>query len=210
MTSLKRDAASGLIVVAPLVISFFALLILFRAIVGLPLVATIEPGFLRVPLVIVVFVTVVLAVGYLMRTSVGIAIAELISWVANRIPLLRVVFNGSRIAVETVLAQSDTVVEPVRIDSWRGLQVTAFSTGHHTSDGRLICFLPTAPNITTGYVIEVEEEDVRRTGEGVEGALTRILSAGFGDGDRESAAFFGEEGPVRIRGIRSSRRKRPG
>jgi uncharacterized membrane protein len=44
-----------------------------------------------------------------------------------------------------------------------------------------VLFLPTAPNITTGFVIEVEPEVYTETDERVEDALTRILSAGFGE-----------------------------
>jgi uncharacterized membrane protein len=44
-----------------------------------------------------------------------------------------------------------------------------------------VLFLPTAPNITTGFVMEVEEDRVEETGERVEEALTRVLSAGFAE-----------------------------
>jgi uncharacterized membrane protein len=59
--------------------------------------------------------------------------------------------------------------------------MTAFKTGKTTADGRDVLFLPTAPNITSGYVIEVEPANYESTGESVEDALTRILSAGFAD-----------------------------
>lgn len=43
--------------------------------------------------------------------------------------------------------------------------------------------MPTAPNITTGFVMEVDPEDIEETGEKVEEALTRVLSAGFAEQD---------------------------
>jgi uncharacterized membrane protein len=52
-----------------------------------------------------------------------------------------------------------------------------------------VLFLPTAPNITTGFVIEVDPADITETEESVEGALTRILSAGFGDDDRSTVSI---------------------
>jgi len=63
------------------------------------------------------------------------------------------------------------------------MRMTAFKTGKTTDDGRIVLFLPTAPNITTGFVIEIEPEDVTEVDERVEEALMRILSAGFGDSD---------------------------
>jgi uncharacterized membrane protein len=59
--------------------------------------------------------------------------------------------------------------------------MTAFKTGKTTSDGKVVLFMPTAPNITTGFVMELDPEDVEPTDETVEEALTRILSAGFAE-----------------------------
>jgi uncharacterized membrane protein len=47
--------------------------------------------------------------------------------------------------------------------------------------------MPTAPNITTGFIIEVETSDITETDETVEEALTRTLSAGFADEDRNAS-----------------------
>jgi uncharacterized membrane protein len=58
--------------------------------------------------------------------------------------------------------------------------------------------MPTAPNITTGFVMEVEPEDLTETNERVEEALTRILSAGFAE-DETSAAIDIEVGEERKR-----------
>ena len=67
--------------------------------------------------------------------------------------------------------------------------MTAFKTGREAPDGRKLLFLPTAPNITSGFVIEVDEEDIIETDENVEEALTRILSAGFGERDDTPAGI---------------------
>jgi len=61
--------------------------------------------------------------------------------------------------------------------------MTAFKTGKTTDDGRDVLFLPTAPNITTGYVVEVEPDVYTEIDETVEDSLTRILSAGFGENE---------------------------
>jgi uncharacterized membrane protein len=62
--------------------------------------------------------------------------------------------------------------------------MTAFKTGKRTQDGREVLFMPTAPNITTGFVIEVDPDQFTETDERVEEALTRILSAGFAEEER--------------------------
>ena len=99
----------------------------------------------------------------------------------NHVPGLRVVYNASKMAVETAVGGTDELQAPVKLEVWDGMRMTAFKTGKTTEDGRDVLFLPTAPNITTGYVIEVESHEYEETDERVEDALTRILSAGFGD-----------------------------
>ncbi len=186
MTELRRDVVSGLVVVAPLAITVIAILYLLRFIAGLPLVTRIEPAYLRPPIVISVFLFLVMITGYLMRTTAGILAVDILRGIINHIPLLRVVFNATHLAVETALDR-DARARPVRVQAWKGLRVTAFDTGNVTDDGRHLCFFPTAPNITTGYVIEVEEDQIEPTGERIEHALTRLLSAGFGDGRNDDA-----------------------
>ncbi len=86
-------------------------------------------------------------------------------------------------AVETAVSGPDELQTPVKIESWNGMRMTAFKTGKTTDDGRDVLFLPTAPNITTGYVVEVEPDVYTEIDETVEDSLTRILSAGFGENE---------------------------
>jgi uncharacterized membrane protein len=175
----KRDFASGLIVLAPLLVTAFILTWLYNRLKGVPV--DIQPAPLRVLLTIVVFILLVFAVGYLMRTAVGGFVEASIDDLMNRLPGLRVVYNASKMAVETAVGGTDELQAPVKVETWNGMRMTAFKTGQKASDGRELLFLPTAPNITTGFVIEVEPDDYEETGESVEDALTRILSAGFGE-----------------------------
>ena len=187
METLKRNLASGLVIVAPLAIAGFVIYYILSWMGGIPLIAAIDPWFVRVPVVVLLFCLTVLSVGYLMRTTAGNVIVSMIGAMIRRIPVLRIVYNAAQLAIETAIGEHRGRVEPVKIQAWEGLRVTAFSTGNTTSDGRIICFFPTAPNITTGYVIEVEENDIERTGEGIEKGLIRVLSAGFGDRSADEA-----------------------
>jgi uncharacterized membrane protein len=121
-----------------------------------------------------------------MRTALGSLLERALDDLMNRLPGLRVVYNASKMAVETALGGTDSLQAPVKLETWDGLRMTAFKTGKTTADGKEILFLPTAPNITTGFVIEVEPERFDEVDESVEDALTRILSAGFGDTNEES------------------------
>jgi uncharacterized membrane protein len=198
MSTWKRDAASGLVVVVPLLVIAFVLSWLSRRLAGLPLVSSITtettpipPEYaelvpvVRVVVALVVFSLLVLSVGYLMRTTVGEAVEGLIDGLFNRVPVLRVVYNASKLAVETAVSGTEELQAPVRVEMWNNARVTAFKTGKVTEDGREVLFMPTAPNITTGFIIEMRPEDVIETNETVEEALTRILSAGFAEEERD-------------------------
>ncbi|MFB6160128.1 MAG: DUF502 domain-containing protein [Haloferacaceae archaeon] len=181
MSTWKRDAASGLIVLVPVLVIVLIANWLFTQIADLPFVERITPIWLRVVIAVVVFVSLVFAVGYLMRTTVGRLFESYLDAAMNRVPLVRVLYNASKLAVETALTGTEDLQKPVRLETWPGIRMTAFKTGKQTSDGREVLFMPTAPNITTGFVIEVDPADLEETDERVEEALTRILSAGFAE-----------------------------
>jgi len=195
-SSWKRDFASGLIVLLPLLVTLYVILYLYGVLASAAVIPAIDAALLaalglpsndtavelaRVLTSLVVFVLIVLSTGYLMRTAFGDIVEAALDDAMNHVPGLRVVYNASKMAVETAVSGTDDLQKPVKLEVWEGLRMTAFKTGKTTEDGRDVLFLPTAPNITTGFVVEVEPSDYEETDERVEDALTRILSAGFGD-----------------------------
>ncbi len=190
--SWKRDIASGLVVLVPLILTAYVVTFVFRALAQVPFLQdaftdtfpnlqAYQVAVLRVLIILVIFVLLVLSVGYLMRTTLGDVFENALDNVMNRLPGLRIVYNASKMAVETALSGTDDLQKPVKLETWDGMRMTAFKTGKTTDDGRDVLFLPTAPNITTGFVVEVDPEDYYETDETVEDALTRVLSAGFGE-----------------------------
>jgi uncharacterized membrane protein len=188
MASWKRDFASGLIVLAPLLVTVVFLAWIYSYLALVPIPNQIGPRPVRVGLTLLVFVLLVFSIGYLMRTALGAVLERGLDDVMNHLPGLRVIYNASKMAVETALSGTGEFQKPVRLEVWDGLRMTAFKTGNRAPDGREILFLPTAPNITTGFVIEVEEDRYTELDDDVEDALTRLLSAGFGDNGQTSAA----------------------
>ena len=189
MSTWKRDFASGLIVLAPLLVLLLVLRWIYQYIASIPLIEGLQPEVIPAPLepvsrvviAFAVFATVVLAVGYFMRTTLGRLAESAVDDAINRIPALRVVYNASKLAIETAISGTDELQSPVYIEPSPGIRMTAFRTGKKTRDGKIVLFMPTAPNITTGFVIEVEPDRVEETGETVEEGMTRVLSAGFAE-----------------------------
>jgi len=181
MDWLKRNLGSGLVILLPILVSVFALRWLYTKLAALPLVEGIQPPAVGVALSIVLFVTWVFGIGYLMRTALGTVLAMRLDALMNRVPGIRVVYNASKMAIETAVADTDGLKRPVKLKPWGDLRVTGFDTGHESDEGNPVVFIPTSPNVTSGIVVEVDEEDVIELDESVEDALTRILSAGFGE-----------------------------
>jgi uncharacterized membrane protein len=194
MAEWKRDIASGLIVLLPVLITAYVLAYLYGFIANSALLSVIDLGsvlgsnvpawqvqFVRVMITLVVFFLLVLSMGYLTRTTFGDIVEGIIDNLMNRLPGLRVIYNATKMAVETAVSGTDELQAPVKIETWNGMRMTAFKTGKQADDGRDVLFLPTAPNITTGFVVEVEPDQYTESDERVEDALTRILSAGFGE-----------------------------
>ena len=194
MSTWKRDVASGLVVLVPILVTLYVVAWLYNRIANVPLLRNVigpelfggselAAEFFRVILTLLVFAALVVTIGYLMRTALGRVLERALDDVINHVPGLRVVYNASKMAVETTLSGSSSLQTPVKLEPWEGMRMTAFKTGKQTRDGRDVVFMPTAPNITTGFVMEVDPADLQETDEKVEDALTRILSAGFGEND---------------------------
>ena len=201
-TSWKRDFASGLIILLPLLVTAYVILYLYSILASAAVIDAIDSQLLsalglpsgdpsvelaRVFTTLIIFILIVFSIGYLMRTAFGDIVERAIDDAMNHVPGLRVVYNASKMAVETAVGGTDELQAPVKLEVWDGMRMTAFKTGQTTDDGRDVLFLPTAPNITTGYVVEVEPSRYEEIDERVEEALTRILSAGFGDTERSTA-----------------------
>jgi uncharacterized membrane protein len=189
MATWKRDFASGLVILVPILVTLYVVYWLFARIAAVALLrGTVDNPLARVVITLLIFVLLVFAIGYLMRTALGSIAEDFIDSVFNRLPGLRIVYNASKMGVQTALTGTSDLQAPVKVTVWDGMRMTAFKTGKKTGDGRDILFLPTAPNITTGFVIELEPDQYEVTDESVEDALTRVLSAGFGDTNHRELA----------------------
>jgi uncharacterized membrane protein len=184
---LKRNIVSGAVVLTPLAVSAYVVYWVYQRVAGLPgtqyLRVTESPvldGVIQVGFAVAVIVVVLGVVGYLVRTAAGNLLKDELDRLAGQIPVVRIVYNATKMGVETIMGGSaEEFDRPVKVEI-AGLRITGFKTGNTTDDGREVVFFPTSPNITSGYVVDVEPERLEETDESTEEALTRVLSAGFG------------------------------
>lgn len=187
----KEPAISGAVVVTPILVTFFVILWLFEKLNQVPgnSYFNITQYFyinqlVKLGVLLTLGTVIVTGIGRFVRTKTGFRIEKGFDALIDRIPLLGSVYNITKVTADTVLTGPEGFREPAKMD-FNGLRITAFRTGNQTDDGREVVFMPTSPNITTGFVIEADPERLEDSDETAEQALTRVLSAGFGDSTKK-------------------------
>lgn len=188
---LKEDLISGIVFLVPVAVTLYIGYWIFNFIIELPVAERLSVTgvpvldsliqFLAAMFVLTVFL---IGLGHLVRTVLSGYAHRWRDKIMNKIPGLRIIFRATKSAVETVSGKKTHFQKPVKVEV-NGIRVTGFKTGE-TEDGRQLVFLPTSPNITTGFLLEMEEENIQTTDENVEEALTRILSIGIGGSEGET------------------------
>lgn len=199
MSSWKRDFSRGLIVLAPIIVIGYLCYVLYGFVDGFT-PNVLVPGWLletlienetvraRVTAVLRVLVSgslllaLLYACGLLARTALGAVVERAIDTSANALPGVRVVYNASKTAAETAVNEQTELRQPVKLEVWDDIRMTAFKTGRSTNDGQGLYFVPTSPNVTSGFLVEADPNEVEQLDEPFERALGRIISGGFGNG----------------------------
>lgn len=188
LARLRRDLVAGLVVVAPVGVTAYVLVWLFRRLDSI--LGGYLPGIIgaRVPgLGIVVLVALLLLVGWGLRWAIGRQ--ALGSWnrLLSRVPVARRIYRASSQIFETVLNreekifQSCALIEYPSPGSYSLVFVTARAPAEmeRAAGSELVSvFLPTAPNPTTGYVLQLPAGRVRLLSMSIEDGIKLVVSAG--------------------------------
>ncbi len=181
----KASAVSGAVLLVPVAVTLFAVNWLLGIVAQIPGTAIFEiTSYFYVNQVLklaVLFVTgsfFVVGIGNFKQTKEGDKAEEVLDYVINKIPVIRSLYNTTKVTTDTVLRGTE-FGEPVKINMG-GMKLTGFRTGNKTTDGRNVIFVPTSPNVTSGFVVEIEDKWLDGTEETASEAITKVLSAGFG------------------------------
>ena len=188
----KRILLAGLLTLAPVAITIYALIWLFRLIDGLfaPLVDRLEV-LVGVPLVglgLVMTFLAVLLLGWLSTNVVGRRLLYLIEGVIDRIPVAKSIYAGTKGILETVSRdQTDAFKRVVLIEYPKaGIRAIAFVTGkarwgqvHPGLEDLLLVFVPTTPNPTSGFLLMVPRADAIDLPISVEEGIRLVISGGI-------------------------------
>lgn len=185
----KEPAAQGLIVLLPIFVVGLVVNWLFSKIEQIPYneLLNITPYYIvnqsaKLAALLIIGTVTVTFTGQAVKTASGFKVEKIIDELIGNIPFLGAIYRITKVTTETVIEGTEELSKPVKIEV-AGMRMTAFKTGNTTESGREILFMPTAPNISSGLILEVKPENIIETDESPEQALTRTLSAGFGQSD---------------------------
>ena len=140
---------------------------------------------------LVVALVVITLVGFLAANYIGGSILKIGERILDQIPLARNVYRGLKQIFTTVLDNRNELFRKVGLVEWprRGTWSIVFIPKQQQSEinaalaereGKVIAvFRPITPNITTGYIMYVKEEDVVPLEMTIEEAVRFLVSAGL-------------------------------
>jgi len=197
--AVRRYFAAGLLAVAPIGITFWAIWWIIRWLDNMllpPLIRVLLPNLESTPnlppLVGALFTfLVILLSGVIVRHFFGQELVRLGEKLLSRVPIARGIYNGIKQLFEAIVANNDqarsfnrvVLVEYPR----KGAYALAFATGRTRGpvvaalpEQNLVnCFVPTTPNPTSGFYLVLPESELYDVDLTVEDAFKVIMSAGL-------------------------------
>jgi uncharacterized membrane protein len=198
LRNLRNAFVSGLLLLAPVGVTFFVLNFLIQRI-GVPtrelFFFFIPPGqggkihteyilYLASILVVVVFITLL---GWLSKRLIGRALVNSFERIVDNVPLVRNVYNTVKQIRDTFVQQKKAVFQETVLVEYprKGIWVIGFLTGegkgeiqHRTDADLLNVFVPTTPNPTSGFLLMVPGEELHQLDMSIPDAMKLIISGG--------------------------------
>jgi uncharacterized membrane protein len=193
--AVRTGFVSGLVVVAPLVVTWLLLSILYGWIVG-----TLEPflglvsGDVRTvqkALAVLVLVSVITLLGVAVRYGAGNELVVKFDHVMERVPVVRTIYSPTREASTALLKHGDQFERVVLVEWPReGVWTVGFVTdetperlaSHLSGEDYVDVYIPMSPNPMGGYLTIVPRSQVTATDLSVTEGLRIVVTTGlYGD-----------------------------
>lgn len=199
LVRIKDYLISGLLVVAPVILTIHVLIWSFNLLDGIlgPYIYKLSGR--RIPgagLFVGLILTVIM--GFLTRGWLTRRIMKWAEGTANRLPLIRPLYGTIKQLTDALLSGSDksmfkkvVLLEYPKVGIWSVGFVTSTDIGHtgkeiqaKTGKKLISVFMVSTPNPTTGWLVLVPEEDAVELDISVEEALKLVISGGYIKPDR--------------------------
>lgn len=189
--TLRRAFITGMLVLAPIVVTLWVFVSLFRFVD-----VRMGPFLSRIPFIrdslpeqgitgigFLAAVLLVTLVGSLANNLLGRAVFGTLDRIIHRIPWIKGVYSATKEISGVVFAEKSSAFRKVVVFEYprRGLYSLGFVTrelGTGTGEGFFHVFLPTTPNPTSGYFLMVPAKDAIQLPIPIEDGLKLVVSGG--------------------------------
>ena len=184
---LKRYIVRGLLAIIPLVLTYFALKILYNSI-DQQAVKIIDQviGFSFPGLGILLVLVSLYILGLVASNVIGRQAFGLVEKITKKIPMIKSIYKiGQQLEVTLSLPEKQVFKRAVLVEYLKpGMWTIGFVTGtiidrKDEKEKLLKVFVPTPPNPASGTMVVVKESQTRDPGWSIDEALTAVLSAGI-------------------------------
>lgn len=190
MSRIRKYFVAGLVVWLPILATYFILRFLLRLINSasaiLPqryqpivLLGHHIPGFGILLSLIVLFIT-----GLLVTNFLGKKLVHIWEKLLDRIPLVRSVYGATKQVAHSLLTPNERSFRRAVLIQFprKGVWSVGFQTNqdfaHVDIDNNITIFIPTAPNPTSGFMIVVDQDQIKPLNISIEEAFKMIISVG--------------------------------
>lgn len=193
LAKLRKYIITGLLIWVPLGITIFVIKLLVdlmdKTMVLLPPAWRPEAifGFDIPGLGIVLSAMIVFITGFFLTNFAGKRLIKLWESILDRIPLVRSIYSSVKQVTQTILSSDSNTFNEVLLIEYprKGLWTLCFKTSDSpesftkkTNKDLITVFIPTTPNPTSGFIIFVDRNDVKKIDIDVEDALKLVMSLG--------------------------------
>ncbi len=127
---------------------------------------------------------VIFFIGLVVSNVVGKRLFTFFESIMEKVPLINTIYTSSRQIMQTLTMPGKGNFKQVVLIEYprKGLWTLAFVTAYSKSKSNekyIHVFLPTTPNPTSGFMLFVNEKDVRPSGMSIEEGLKTLISGGM-------------------------------
>jgi uncharacterized membrane protein len=213
--TIRRYFVAGVVFFAPIGITIWAIasIVVWLDNLILPhVLRLIVPGAtepIRLPILGMLFTfCVIILLGVLARHLLGPEFVRAWERLLGRVPIARSIYSGVKQLMEAIFGSGRrTQFNRVVLIEYprKGIFALAFTTGVSqgviqavTEKTMVNCFLPTAPNPTSGFYLLVPEDEITTVDMTVEEAFKVVMSAGLVVPDEDDAESDTEAPPAEV------------
>jgi uncharacterized membrane protein len=182
MHSLKRAFIAGLIFIIPFSLSLwilFRIFVIFENILGIFLKRHLPAFYVPGIGLFLLFLIIILA-GFLADNFLGKKILSMLEKLFETLPLLNKIYSFIKgISQSLFKGKKSAFKGTVKVDFFGGAKTIGFITGESPIKGYVSVFVPTVPNISTGFYLLLPEGSIEKLDMSVEEALKLVISFGI-------------------------------